>query len=129
LLNFTSCPWICCWVAVCFNQNNHSSSEQIHCKQHFIYHTTLNLVKHYYHQLLKVRFEVFTVVTMKNAIFWDVVPCSSCVNRRFRGTYRLHLQHRKIRKQGTSVSSYKRTTPHHVPEDGRHSSTSKRSYT
>jgi hypothetical protein len=29
---------------------------------------------------------------MKNAVFWDVAPCSSCVNRRFGGTYRLHLQ-------------------------------------
>jgi hypothetical protein len=24
-----------------------------------------------------VRFEVFTAVTMKNAIFWDVTPCGS----------------------------------------------------
>jgi hypothetical protein len=34
---------------------------------------------------------------MKNAVFWDVVPCRSCVNRRFGGTYRLHLQGRKIK--------------------------------
>jgi hypothetical protein len=39
-----------------------------------------------------VRFEVFMAVTMKNAIFWDVVLCRSCVNRRFAGLYRLHLQ-------------------------------------
>jgi hypothetical protein len=39
-----------------------------------------------------VKFEVFTAVTMKNAVFWDVTPCKSCVNRRFGGTYRLHLQ-------------------------------------
>jgi hypothetical protein len=32
------------------------------------------------------RFEVFTVVTMKNAAFWDVTPCGSCKNRRFGGT-------------------------------------------
>jgi hypothetical protein len=38
------------------------------------------------------RFEVFTAVTMKNAVFWDVAPCRSCVNRRFGGTYLLHLQ-------------------------------------
>jgi hypothetical protein len=25
-----------------------------------------------------VRFEVFTVVTMKNGAFWDVTPCGSC---------------------------------------------------
>jgi hypothetical protein len=28
---------------------------------------------------------------MKNAVFWDVEPYRSCVNRRFGGTYRLHL--------------------------------------
>jgi hypothetical protein len=41
---------------------------------------------------------------MKNAVFWDVAPCRSCVNLHFGGTYRLHLQDRKIRKRGTSVS-------------------------
>jgi hypothetical protein len=29
---------------------------------------------------------------MKKAVFWDVVPCRYCVNRRFGGTYLLHLQ-------------------------------------
>jgi hypothetical protein len=33
-----------------------------------------------------VRFEVFTAVTMKNSVFWDVTPCGSCKNRRFGGT-------------------------------------------
>jgi hypothetical protein len=28
-----------------------------------------------------VRFEVFTAVTMKNGVFWDVTPCGSCMNR------------------------------------------------
>jgi hypothetical protein len=32
-----------------------------------------------------VRFEVFTAVTMKNGVFWDVTPCGSCKNRRFGG--------------------------------------------
>jgi hypothetical protein len=27
-----------------------------------------------------VRFEVFTAVTMKNGVFWDVPPCGSCKN-------------------------------------------------
>jgi hypothetical protein len=31
---------------------------------------------------LKVRFEVFTAVTMKNGVFWVVMPCGSCKNRR-----------------------------------------------
>jgi hypothetical protein len=30
-----------------------------------------------------VRFEVFMAVTMKNAVFLDVIPCGSCKNRRF----------------------------------------------
>jgi hypothetical protein len=41
---------------------------------------------------------------MKNAVFWDVLSCRFCVNRRFGGTYSIHLQGRKIREPGTSVS-------------------------
>jgi hypothetical protein len=58
-----------------------------------------------------VRFEVFTAVTMKNVVFWDVALCRSCVNRRFVGTYRLHLQGRKIRERGTSVNRWLQTEP------------------
>jgi hypothetical protein len=39
-----------------------------------------------------VRFEVFTAMTMKNGVFWDVTPWDSCKNRRFGGTSRLHHQ-------------------------------------
>jgi hypothetical protein len=60
-----------------------------------------------------VKFDVFTAVTMKNAVSWDVAPCRSCVNRRFRGTYRLHLQDRKIRERGTSVSRWMQTESRH----------------
>jgi hypothetical protein len=28
-----------------------------------------------------VKFEVFTAVTMKNVVFWDVTPCGFCMNR------------------------------------------------
>jgi hypothetical protein len=38
------------------------------------------------------RFEVFTGVIMKNAVFWDVTPRGYCMNRWFGGTYRLHHQ-------------------------------------
>jgi hypothetical protein len=48
-----------------------------------------------------VRFEVFTAVTMKNVVFWDVTPCRACVNRSFGGRYRLHFQGRKIRERET----------------------------
>jgi hypothetical protein len=51
-----------------------------------------------------VRFDVFTAVTMKSAVFLDVAPCRYCVNRRFGGTYRLHLQGRKIHQQRISVA-------------------------
>jgi hypothetical protein len=43
-------------------------------------------------------------VCMKNAVFWDVMPCRSCVKQHFGGTYRLHLQGRKICEWRTSVS-------------------------
>jgi hypothetical protein len=33
-----------------------------------------------------LRFEVFTVVTMKNGVFWDDALCGSCKNRSFGGT-------------------------------------------
>jgi hypothetical protein len=33
-----------------------------------------------------IRLEVFTAVTMKNGVFWVVMPCGSCKNRRFGGT-------------------------------------------
>jgi hypothetical protein len=46
---------------------------------------------------------------MKNAVFWGVAPCRSCVNRRFGVTYRLHLQGRKIRERGTSMSRWLQT--------------------
>jgi hypothetical protein len=35
-----------------------------------------------------VRFEVFTAVTMKKGVFWGVMLCGSCKNRRFEGTWR-----------------------------------------
>jgi hypothetical protein len=38
----------------------------------------------------RVRYEVFTAVTMKNAVFWDITPCGSCKNWHFRGMYCLH---------------------------------------
>jgi hypothetical protein len=42
-----------------------------------------------------VRIEVPTMVTMKNAVVWDVMPCGSCKNRWFGGMYRLHHQGEK----------------------------------
>jgi hypothetical protein len=36
---------------------------------------------------------------MNVAIFWDMALCSLYMNRRFGGTYHLHLQCRKLAKQ------------------------------
>jgi hypothetical protein len=38
------------------------------------------------------RSEIFTAVTVKNAVFWDVTQCGFCKNRFFGGTYSLHHQ-------------------------------------
>jgi hypothetical protein len=59
----------------------------------------------------------------KNAVFWDAVPCKSCVNRRFGGTYRIHLRGKKIqREQMAAVSSHLLTVVPcsriFLPEDG-----------
>jgi hypothetical protein len=52
-----------------------------------------------------LRFEVFTAVTMKNAIFLDATPCGSCKNRRSGGTCRLHHQGEKNRRTRNNVCS------------------------
>jgi hypothetical protein len=48
-------------------------------------------------------------VTMKNVVSSDVGPFRSCMNRRLGGTYRLHLQGRKINERGTNVSMWLQT--------------------
>jgi hypothetical protein len=59
---------------------------------------------------------------VKNSVFWDVAPCTSCANRRFGGTYRLHHQGRKICERGTTVSRCLQTgsslADFFYPEDG-----------
>jgi hypothetical protein len=61
-----------------------------------------------------VEFEVFTAVVMKSIIFWDVMPCSLLrCNRRFGGTYRLHLQGRRKKiQQDEQVSRWQAESPH-----------------
>jgi hypothetical protein len=45
-------------------------------------------------------------ICLKSTIFWDITPRSPLkVNRRFGGTYRLHLQGRRITEQETSVEA------------------------
>jgi hypothetical protein len=47
---------------------------------------------------------------LKNGVFWDVTPCSSCKNRRFGGTYRLHNEGDKNRRAGTTLLLMMETT-------------------
>jgi hypothetical protein len=39
---------------------------------------------------LSLRFDIFTAVTKKIAVFWEVTPCGCCKSRRFGKTYRFH---------------------------------------
>jgi pentatricopeptide repeat protein len=52
-----------------------------------------------------VRSEDFTALTMKNAVFWNVMLCGSCKNRRFGGLYRLYHQAGKNQRARNNVSS------------------------
>jgi hypothetical protein len=70
---------------------------------------------------------VYQICPFKSTIIWDM-PCRMFkVNRRFAGTYRLHLQGRRKSQQETSVKEMKvfetlvdiqRTTRNYIPEDG-----------
>jgi hypothetical protein len=69
----------------------------------------LNIMQHIYHHLgnvlkclpddlmenIMVGFDVFTAVTIRNAAFWDVSPRGFTINRRFEGTFGIHLQGRR----------------------------------
>jgi hypothetical protein len=69
-----------------------------------------------------VGFEVFTSVTMKNAVFWNVAPCRSCemllpahVGSSLADFSTLKME--AIRSSETSVH-FTGSTRRHIPEDG-----------
>jgi RNA recognition motif-containing protein len=64
-----------------------------------------------------VRFEVFTAVTMKNGVFWDVTPCYSSNNRHFGATWRLLHQGDKNLWISNNTSLLTRATRRNIPED------------
>jgi hypothetical protein len=66
-----------------------------------------------------LRFEIFSEVTMKNTVFWDVTPCGSCKDQRFGGTYGLYYQGDKNQRAGNNETSVlTRATRRNIPEDG-----------
>jgi hypothetical protein len=72
--------------------------------------------------LNRLRYDDFSsILVVKSIIFWDVTPCSllSC-NRRFGGTYRLHLQARRNNfsknQQVSRNGSFGRTSCHRTVE-------------
>jgi hypothetical protein len=83
-------------------------------------------------RLMLCKIEVFTVMTIKNAVFWDVTPRGSCKSRRFGGTYR--FPHRGEENQwarnsllftlileaihSTETSILTRVTRRHIQEEG-----------
>jgi hypothetical protein len=78
---------------------------------------------------LIVGFEVLTAVVMKSIIFWGITQCSLLkVIGRFGGTYRLHLQGRRISRARNQLESrwkapaftmvaFQRSTRYYIPED------------
>jgi hypothetical protein len=79
-----------------------------------------------------VGFEVFTAVTMKNAVFWDMALCGFIINQRFEGTCHLYLQSTTNKESEEKCSStlkmeatrssetlvYNKHTRCHIPGDG-----------
>jgi hypothetical protein len=56
---------------------------------------------------------------IKNVVFCDVTPRGSCKNRRFGGTYRVHLQTEKNQQARNKVSSSTlRRIHHYIRKEG-----------
>jgi hypothetical protein len=52
-----------------------------------------------------VRFEVFTEVTMKNGVYWDITPCGSSKNRRFEEPSASFIRVTRIGELGTTLAA------------------------
>jgi hypothetical protein len=68
-------------------------------------------------------FEVFTAVTMKNAVFWDVMPCGSCLRRLLVTVNIVHISPILVTLTMEALSSFEtsvlsRATRSNIPEDG-----------
>jgi hypothetical protein len=54
--------------------------------------------------IIFLEFEVFTAMTMKNAVFWDVTPRDTCKKRSSGGSSRLHHHGGKNQRARNNVS-------------------------
>jgi hypothetical protein len=93
-------------------------SFQIHPNSSFILPTDNTGSRYSHHHKIKINkmkivtSEVLTVVVMNSNIFWDIMLCSLLnVNRCFGGTYRLHLQGRRIGRARNQCESRQQAEP------------------
>jgi hypothetical protein len=95
------------------------SNTEWNLQVHYLIHKSISLE-------LALTFEVLTALVMNVAICWDVALCRPCENRRFEGTYRLHLQDRTLAEQESMQREveYGNTflrnisSRRYIPEDG-----------
>jgi hypothetical protein len=60
------------------------------------------------------KYKLRNYLNIKNAVFWDVIPCGSCKKWRFGGMYRLHHQSDKNRRYIPTKHRFLQE-PHDVP--------------
>jgi hypothetical protein len=73
---------------------SHTANSQFPCYYGDDCHCTRH--SHILITLISARFQVFTTLTIKNAVFWDDTPCGSCKGRRFVGYIVVIIRMRKI---------------------------------
>jgi hypothetical protein len=68
-----------------------------------------------HNRLMLLKYQVFTAVTVKDAVSWDMTPCGSCKNRRFGRMYRTIIRVKRIRSSETSLLPG--ASQRHIQED------------
>jgi hypothetical protein len=58
-------------------------------------------------KLIDVGFEILTAMVTKRSVLWYITPCSQLkVNRRFGGTFRLHIHGQRISQARNQQGKY-----------------------
>jgi hypothetical protein len=78
---------------------------------HWFQRATRCYTPQYITLIIRLGFEVFTAMTMKIDVFWNVTPCDSCKNRRFGGSSASFIRVTRIGELGTTLvlTSIRRT--------------------